>query len=139
MCNEFSRIKFDFSIEIEHTPPLTPIEKKMIVIFADNIKDDDTESEVYSISLDEFIQSLKVKYKINADDLYRLAINLMGKTVVISRANGGYTVAKWISHIEFLETEQTIEYSIDPILKPYLLYEKSRLKLKGFWFERTFY
>src|SRR5690625_4012137 len=132
MCNEFSRIKFDFSIEVEHTPPLTPIEKRIIVIFADNIKDDDTESEVYSISIEEFIQTLNVKYKIDVDDLYRLALNLMGKTVIISREHGGYTVAKWISHIEFLESEQTIEYSIDPILKPYLLYEKNRLKLKGF-------
>jgi len=127
MDNRFKNKKLTFTLNTRHTPPLTDKEKKVIVALVDHINPNNKNTNVHSIASSILLDRVD---KIDHSKLKKLLISLMKKTVEISRGDGGFTIFKWISHIEFIEQEYRIEYSINPQFKPYLMYEIKRLKQK---------
>src|SRR5699024_9086213 len=69
----------------------------------------------------EFHKLVQLKGREHYTQIKRIIKKLMEKTIEIPRADGGYLITHWATHVEYLAGKGTIQFSFEPKLKPYLL------------------
>src|SRR5699024_11926279 len=82
---------------------------------------DDEDFKIYSLPIKEFHKLVQLKGREHYTQIKRIIKKLMEKTIEIPRADGGYLITHWATHVEYLAGKGTIQFSFEPKLKPYLL------------------
>lgn len=108
-------------IEAKHTQSLSLREQKIILTFVSMIQQDDEDFKIYSLPIKEFHKLVQLKGREHYTQIKRIIKKLMEKTIEIPRADGGYLITHWATHVEYLAGKGTIQFSFEPKLKPYLL------------------
>src|SRR5699024_7505158 len=108
-------------IEAKHTQSLSLREQKIILTFVSMIQQDDEDFKIYSLPIKEFHNLVQLKGREHYTQIKRIIKKLMEKTIEIPKADGGYLITHWATHVEYLAGKGTIQFSFEPKLKPYLL------------------
>ncbi|HLR00474.1 MAG TPA: replication initiation protein [Sphingobacterium sp.] len=108
-------------IEAKHTQALSLREQKIILTFVSMIQQDDEDFKIYSLPIKEFHKLVQLKGREHYTQIKRIIKKLMEKTIEIPKADGGYLITHWATHVEYLAGKGIIQFSFEPKLKPYLL------------------
>ena len=108
-------------IEAKHTQALSLREQKIILTFVSMIQQDDEDFKIYSLPIREFHKLVQLKGREHYTQIKRIIKKLMEKTIEIPKADGGYLITHWATHVEYVAGKGTIQFSFEPKLKPYLL------------------
>jgi len=108
-------------IEAKHTQALSLREQKIVLTFVSMIQPEDEDFKIYSLPIKDFHKLVNLKGREHYTQIKKIIKKLMERTIEIPKADGGYLITHWATHVEYLAGKGIIQFSFEPKLKPYLL------------------
>jgi len=106
---------------------LSALSMDLIMSLISEIKNEDIDFKIYNFSLVGLEK--KLKKKIDKKYIIKIARELNRSEIIITKDNGSILISSWVSSFEFNPSNNKIEISFDPKLKPYLLSIKENFVL----------
>lgn len=99
---------------------LTLAEMRFLIEAIRNVEVDHDDFKTYSIDINNFIDLIETKHKSEMKRVREFCLTFLSKPLEIP-INGKFFYSNWFSSLTYNPENETIAYSFDPKLKPYLL------------------
>lgn len=118
MINNFVVTKSNKLIQASYN--LSVVEQKIILFLISQIRKEDEDFKIYTLSIKEFNELLGNKGTPKYTELRQITKKMFGKVLEIWE-DSKLKQLSWISYVEYKPNEGSVDISFDPRLKPYLL------------------